>query len=415
MAKIKFSTTAQGEKFYPVTITDAVVHINGSSQTKLVDLLHDVEASTNGTGGKSGFMTAAQAEQLANLVSVGGEVNVIETVKVNGTALTPDSNKAVNVTVAEGTTDGTIAVNGTDVAVKNVKTKQTAVSDPTASGTGITFIATAEQNANGEITVTKKTVQSASDSQPGLMSATHYTKLEALPTNATLETNLAAKADKVSGMSAVNAGNFAGLDANGNLTNSGSKAADFDAAGAAAAVLGTSSDAATDNTVYGAKALSNANKADVIGTNADLKTDSTIYGAKAYADDAVATALQGLAGALIYKDVVNGTTKTLPETGAVKGDVYVVSVAGTYDSKACEVGDYLIYNGASWDAITGENQVSNDNTALTIGTSVKVATVDGTEIYVQQVEDMTKIEAADVADTTEYADVTSLFTAPSGD
>ena len=161
--------------------------------------------------------------------------------------------------------------------------------------------------------------------------------------------------------------------------------------------------------------MSNANKADVIGTNADLKTDSTIYGAKAYADDAVATALQGLAGALIYKDVVNGTTKTLPETGAVKGDVYVVSVAGTYDSKACEVGDYLIYNGASWDAITGENQVSNDNTALTIGTSVKVATVDGTEIYVQQVEDMTKIEAADVADTTEYADVTSLFTAPSGD
>lgn len=412
MAKIKFSTTAQGEKFYPVTITDAVVHINGSSQTKLVDLLHDVEASTNGTGGKSGFMTAAQAEQLANLVSVGGEVNVIETVKVNNTALTPDSNKAVNVTVAEGSTDGTIAVNGTDVAVKNVKTKQATVSDPTASGTGITFIATAEQNANGEITVTKKTVQSASDSQPGLMSAADYTKLAALPANSALETALAAKADKVSG--ATN-GNFAGLDANGNLTDSGSKAADFDAAGAAAAVLGTSSDASTDNTVYGAKALSAANKAEVIGANTDLKTDSTIYGAKAYADDAVATALQGLAGALIYKDVVNGTDKVLPATGAVKGDVYVVAVAGTYASKACEVGDYLIYNGTGWDAINGENQVSNDNTALTIGTNVKVATVDGTEIYVQQVEDMTKIEAADVADTTEYADVTSLFTAPSGD
>ena len=39
-------------------------------------------------------------------------------VQVNATDLTPDSStKKVNVTVAEGATDGTIAVNGTDVAV----------------------------------------------------------------------------------------------------------------------------------------------------------------------------------------------------------------------------------------------------------------------------------------------------------
>ena len=39
------------------------------------------------------------------------------------------------------------------------KTKQTAKSDPTASGTGVTFIDTLSQNANGEITATKKTVR----------------------------------------------------------------------------------------------------------------------------------------------------------------------------------------------------------------------------------------------------------------
>ena len=39
------------------------------------------------------------------------------------------------------------------------KTKQTAKTDPTASGTSATFIATITQNANGEITATKKTVR----------------------------------------------------------------------------------------------------------------------------------------------------------------------------------------------------------------------------------------------------------------
>ena len=46
----------------------------------------------------------------------------VQTVKVNNTALQEDANGAVNVTVATGTTAGTIAVNGTDVAVNGVLT-----------------------------------------------------------------------------------------------------------------------------------------------------------------------------------------------------------------------------------------------------------------------------------------------------
>ena len=49
------------------------------------------------------------------------------------------------------------------------KTVQTAVSDPTASGSGINYIATISQNANGEISVTKSTVRSASTSQTGVV------------------------------------------------------------------------------------------------------------------------------------------------------------------------------------------------------------------------------------------------------
>ena len=42
--------------------------------------------------------------------------------------------------------------------IDSLKAVQSAVSDPAASGTSITFIATISQNTNGMITVTKKTV-----------------------------------------------------------------------------------------------------------------------------------------------------------------------------------------------------------------------------------------------------------------
>ena len=51
----------------------------------------------------------------------------------------------------------------------NYKIKQTAKSDPTASGTTITAIDTISQDANGEITATKKTIRSATTSQTGVV------------------------------------------------------------------------------------------------------------------------------------------------------------------------------------------------------------------------------------------------------
>lgn len=57
------------------------------------------------------------------------------------------------------------------------KLKQTAKSDPTASGTDYQFIDSITQDANGEITATKKNVREASTSQSGLMTAAMVTKL----------------------------------------------------------------------------------------------------------------------------------------------------------------------------------------------------------------------------------------------
>ena len=67
-------------------------------------------------------------------------------------------------------------------AAGSYKTTQTAVTDPTTGSSTSTyeFIATISQNANGEITATKQAVRAASATQSGLMSAAHYSKVEAI-------------------------------------------------------------------------------------------------------------------------------------------------------------------------------------------------------------------------------------------
>lgn len=64
----------------------------------------------------AGAMSSADFDKLAGIAS-GAQVNVIDGVQVNGADLTPDANKKVNVSITAGTNNGTIAVNGSDVAV----------------------------------------------------------------------------------------------------------------------------------------------------------------------------------------------------------------------------------------------------------------------------------------------------------
>lgn len=62
---------------------------------------------------------AALSTRIDDIVSTGGEPNVITSVKVNGTALAI-AEKAVDILIATGTANGTIAVNGVDVAIKGL-------------------------------------------------------------------------------------------------------------------------------------------------------------------------------------------------------------------------------------------------------------------------------------------------------
>ena len=116
--------------------------------------------------------------------------------------------------------------------------------------------------------------------------------------------DISGKADKVSG--AVS-GNFAGLDANGNLTDSGKKAADFEVAGAAAKAL---ADAKADTTAQ-IEALKLGETYEPIGAEGRAKTytDELANGAVKANSDKIA-ALE----ALDY--ILNGDTVILDCGGA---------------------------------------------------------------------------------------------------
>lgn len=253
------------------------------------------------------------------------------------------------------------------------------------------------------------------------------------------------KADKVSG--AVN-GNFAGLDANGNLTDSGKKAADFEEAGTAQAkidALGGSAaqtaadangniaatvtsskgevktisvDASALKTAAATDATTKANAAQaaaeataqskdealetkLVGASTDAKTADTINGAKVYAKD-LTDALEAkvLAGKAYQGTVANQAALPTNLTNDDAGKYYILTAEGKF----------AYWNGTSWDMVDQETSVTNAAASLVIGTATKVAEIEGVSITVTQVEDTSKIECVACGDTTDYPDFSSLFT-----
>ena len=140
---------------------------------------------------------------------------------------------------------------------------------------------------------------------------------------------------------------------------------------------------------------------------------------KKYVDNAVAGAFADVAAALKYKGTIGTGTVTsthvnsLPASHDV-GDVWVVSSAGDYAGKACEVGDYIVCNtkgttanNAHWDVLNGENQVSQTNSEFKVGDAAKeLAVIDGTSI---------KLSVAQEANVAHMSDFSSYVKTISSD
>ena len=260
-----------------------------------------VQGSTNGTISVKGtdvpvkgLGSAAYTDSGAYATAAQGTLatNAVRTVKVNGTALTADSNKAVNVTVAQGSTNGTIAVNGADVAVKGLGTAAytassayaTAAQGELAESAVQSVTAATDQMANGTISVDGTAV-----AVKGLGSAA-YTDSGAYATAAqgTLATN-AVRTVKVNGTA---------------LTADSNKAVNVTVA------------SGTDN---GTIAVNGADVA-VKGLGSAAYTDSGAY----------ATAAQGTLATNAVRTVkVNGTALTADSNKAVNVTVAQGSTNGT--------------------------------------------------------------------------------------
>lgn len=89
------------------------------SKHTTLDQLKMLAQRTKGEIGKVDSKMTALSDRVDTLESTGGQANVLEGVKVNGTALSI-AEKMVDILIATGTANGTLSVNGKDVAIKGL-------------------------------------------------------------------------------------------------------------------------------------------------------------------------------------------------------------------------------------------------------------------------------------------------------
>lgn len=104
--------------------------------------------------------------------------------------------------------------------------------------------------------------------------------------------------------------------------------------------------------------------------------------------DYVDTAIDNLPSPMVFKGTLgtNGTTTALPNASTANmGFTYKVITAGTYASKAADVGDMLISNGSTWELVPSGDDISSVivTKVQTSGTKIATITVDSTstDIY----------------------------------
>ena len=149
------STTDELELVQGANITFTPDAVNKSITIAATDTTYSVATTS-----ADGLMSSTDKSKLDG-VATGAEANVIEEVQVNGTALTP-SNEAVNITIAEGATNGTLAVNGTDVAVHGLGTAAYADTESTvANDSGLPTGAAVQSYVTGLGYQTASDVQTA--------------------------------------------------------------------------------------------------------------------------------------------------------------------------------------------------------------------------------------------------------------
>lgn len=155
LQKLKASPLANDTKYTLERTEDNTSIVLKDNAGKVISTITDKDTTYGEvTSAVDGLMIAADKAKLDAIAS-GAQVNVLEGVKVNGDALTP-SNKSVNITIVKGTTNGTIKVNGTEIAVAGLGTAAFQSVDAFDEKGAATAVL-----GNAEDTATSKTVYGA--------------------------------------------------------------------------------------------------------------------------------------------------------------------------------------------------------------------------------------------------------------
>jgi hypothetical protein len=108
-------------------------------------------------------------------------------------------------------------------------------------------------------------------------------------------------------------------------------------------------------------------------------TDQTKAVVSKYLQQKINTAL---VGAVEYKGTYNANTSTPTLVGAYKGDLYIVSHAGTLAGVAVAVGDHILFNQNSADPVTSAyfDVIDNSDSVSTVNTQVGNVVLDTDDI-----------------------------------
>ena len=326
---------------------------------------------------KTIFATQADLEDLEStvngIVAEGGEPNTIDTVKVNGSALTPDANKAVNITVVEGTTNGTIKVNGSAVPVHGLgSAAYTDSSAYDASGAAAAVLGSASDTASANTVYGAKAAAAAAqsdvDALEGLVGATAVSTqisnaIGALDSSISAETNKAIASVTITD-GKITASTKVTIPTNNNqLTNgAGYQANVIETVKVNGTALTPDSNKAVDVTVptnnnqltNGAGYQTASDVSSAISGKANIAsptftgtpaaptaaagTNTTQIATTAFVKSAVEAAQ---VGAAMFQGTVNANTDISNLSTYKKGYYWVVATAGTYVGETCEVGDMI--------------------------------------------------------------------------
>jgi hypothetical protein len=155
---------------------------------------------------------------------------------------------------------------------------------------------------------------------------------------------------------------------NGNVTSTAKEITDGEGNGTGI-FIDTSGNVTATGAVQGSSVTNGTTSISELQTNKEDKSEKGAASGYAPLDvnSKVPTANlpDSVVGQVEYKGTWNASTNTptLPSASGVKGNYYVVSVAGVYQTVDYEIGDWIISNGTQWEKVDNSDKVSSVNGA----------------------------------------------------